>query len=226
MQAPNAPSHNETAADPQKTLDWISARLAEIYSVVPTPGRSIDRAAYSEIYTAIWNYCSAAKEASSSQQIINLRAKQLYSDLEQAIRTHCRDSLARATKSTVSGTLSAYVEQWTNFLRLSRVVTHLSQLLQDRWIQREIAEAKGAAAEGRQRGLQHVFLIPDLHMMIWREEVLTGSAIILDAIVAMQEQEQDPQKHSEESQRTLADSIASLDKVGLALSDGSFVVLH
>ena len=187
LQVPNAPSREETTADPQATLQWISDCLDQIYSV-PTPvTASVKRTAYANIYTVVWNYCVITKDARTSQSVTVVTARDLYTTLEQAIWEYSRKSLeqiiAGGEKSAVN-ILNTYVEQWTVILRLSSLVTHLFNPLEDRWIRREIDEA----AAGPSRGQAAPHHIPELHTTVWREEVLNPSTKITDAIVGMQQQ--------------------------------------
>lgn len=219
LQAPSAPSREETVADPQATLQWISNCLAQIYSV-PTPVTAdVKRTAYANIYTVVWNYCQTTKDARSSRQTTAATSKDLYSTLEQAIRGYCRKSLERIVAgneaNATTKVLSTYTEQWTALFRLSSLVTHLFNPLEDRWIRREIDEA--AAAPSKEQAAPHH--IPELHNMVWKEEVLKGSTKISDAIVDMQHQGQ----RSKDDQEALDEILASLSKVGLVLSNGSLV---
>lgn len=186
---------------------------------MPTPvTANVKRTAYANIYTVVWNYCVITKDARTSQQVTAVTAKDLYTTLEQAIRGYCCKSL----EHTIAGSeenavkiLNTYVQQWTAFLRLSSLVTHLFNPLEDRWIRREIDEA----AAGPSRGQAAPHHIPELHTMVWREEVLNASTKITDAIVGMQQQGQ----QSEDNQKALEETMTSLTKVGLAISNGSLV---
>lgn len=215
--ASNAPSRKETAADPEKTLQWISDRLAEIYSVPTVKTQDIDRTAYLSIYSAVWAYCNVTIDAGRRQYPVD--GQDLYSILERAIQAYCQGSLAYITATKpAAGTLSAYVEQWAAFLHLSGLVAHLFQPLESHWIRREVAEAARHSSQVQVR-VRH---IPELHITIWRERVVGDCPEILNALEEMGKSWGTPGDHDKEIFNSVK---ASLGKVGLVLRDGSLVVV-
>lgn len=219
--ATDVPSREETAANPTETLKWLSDRLTEIYTVAASPTKKFNRAAYSNVYTAVWNFCHVTNDARTAQNVSVVNAKDLYAIVEKAIQTYCRESLNRVETAgdEDSKILSAYTEQWAAFLQLTSLMTHLLQPLEDRWIRREIAEVKSGETS-------HIYHVPQLHMMAWKAEILTTSEKLRGAMVSMQQKERESGSESEESKKLFEASISSLSKVGLALSEGSFVAVR
>jgi hypothetical protein len=212
--APRPPPRDETAADPKKTLQWISDRLTEIYSISTPAVASFDRTVYSGMQSVVWNYCNTTADPRRSHEPTIVSGKDLYAKLEEAIQVHCQESLTRIT--TADAVLATYAERWTNFLHLSGLVTHLLEPLENRWIRREIAEI----SEDSKRKSELVYHIPELHLTIWRDEVLMRSINIVDSVVAMQ---QNPGKQSEDNVNEFSDS---LNRVGLTLAQGRLVALQ
>lgn len=230
---PQAPTREETLAEPQKTLEWISDRLLELYSF-PTPANvKIDRAAYSHIYTAVWTFCNVTKDTrrSGPQGATAATSQELYLRLEEVVRGYCRGCLEHlsTTTTTIAGggsqaVLESYLEQWTTFVRLSGVAKHLFQPLEDRWIRRVVAERAAAAddddEDGKNSSHGQIYHVPELHMKVWREEVLKGGdARVRDALVVAMKQEG-------QNDDVLGEMLGSLKKVGLGFVDGGLVDLE
>jgi hypothetical protein len=201
------PSRKETTAEPTKTLEWISARLSEIYTI-PTPP-TLSRAAYSNLHSAVWTFCTSARAARRSTTTTPIwNSQDLYERVEQLIQSYCQANLAYI--ESADQVLATYTIQWTTFLQTSSLVTHLLQNLGDNWIRGHIDV-----------GSPRIYQIAQLHLKFWKEEVLMKSTKIVDAM-----QQNSGERKSEEDKQVLEDSLASLRKVGVELRNGRLVDLE
>ncbi|KAK4628893.1 hypothetical protein CLAFUW4_08678 [Fulvia fulva] len=207
LQLPDAPSREETKADPRKTLDWISTCLAQIYSV-PTPATADSKASYSTLYTTVWNYCTTTRDERRSGDVSVVSSKDLYANLERAIQAYCQAALEDVITRDKDSILEAYTQQWAIFTRLRSQVSHLLRPLEDRWIERERVDGRG-----------DVLGISELHTELWRREVFKASteAVISDALVVMERED--------EGSEVLRETLAESRSVGLVMSGGRLVGL-
>lgn len=215
LQAPRPPSPKETNEDPDRTLRWLSDRIAELYSLddsEPDPNNitKSTASAYLDIYNAVHSYVIATRCSSRARGGLN--GDELYHGLEGAIKNYCQQN--REQIDAAPKVLPAYVERWTIFLEVSRRTERLFRFLERHWIRREVDEK----TEG-------IFELRELHLRTWKEEVLgDGSVKIVDAMVQLQQQDQS--RMEVEDRRFLEESTASLSQLGLVLSDGSLVAME
>lgn len=215
--------------DPSATFAYIEAHIAELYSVDKLAQQLdksaiLDRKTYLELYTAIRECTTASrkKDLPAAHRGAHLLGEDIYRSLVLGIRVCCREVLKHIMKSD-DDIFSAYVRFWTSYLTLSELLSNVFRYLERHWVTRELDETK---TELERKG-KELYTISQLHMAMWREEVLgmkgpseagvgweTGGEV-LQALLGVQ-------SVSEQQRLT---TLASFDKLGLALSGNSLVVL-
>jgi hypothetical protein len=212
------PSMQETIADPTNTLGWISHRLAAIYShETVSTATETDRTRYLNIYNGVWTYLQALpqKGLRSSHVIASERGAEVYALLKSYVAEYCRQSQMIVTApSDPVDILRVYTAQWSTYSHLSERVSRMFKLLDDHWVRRELDEA-AFSARARQEPL---YLIPELHRVIWRESMLSEDRRLLDAFRTVRTKVLDSRADAEEG-RVLEECMASLKALGLALSE-------
>jgi hypothetical protein len=176
LEFPKPPSFKDTQNDPAATLAWLEENISTIYVAGRTPLASQDkppilaRSAYLSLYTTAHNYCEITKHARSTKcgDPKPLSGEDLYNCLEKIIRRHCTEVVARLSmpltaESTPAVTMiQEYLAQWNMLTQhLAPLVTHLLRHLERHCIQRWLDEKR-----------KDVYLIRDLHTVIWKEEIL------------------------------------------------------
>lgn len=177
LEFPKPPSFKDTQADPAATLAWVKQNISTIYVAGRAPSASQDkppilaRSAYLSLYTTTHNYCEITKHARSIKRgdPKPLSGEDLYSCLEEIIRSHCSEVRARLSRLLTETTTAAvkriqeYLAQWNMLTQhLAPLVTHLLRHLERHCIQRWLDEKR-----------KDVYLIQDLHTVIWKEELLS-----------------------------------------------------
>jgi len=209
-----------TPTDVTATLTFIQTQLSAIYSAAranqqddTTPPR-LDQDTYIKIYTAIFDYCVAAKPATGA-----LSGKDLYRHLEQETKDYCRHVRGHVFGTddevedvTARRLLKAYLMQHDKFLHLSHLVKNLMQFWERHWVRREVDEKT-----------KNVFLIDDLNKMVWREEVLQvgvdttlakqGLVEIADAVTELRESE----RMADYDSKLVKDVVKSLSYLSLTI---------
>ncbi|KAI5251329.1 Cullin repeat-containing protein [Aureobasidium subglaciale] len=206
------------AIDPAATLSYIQDQISIIYGSAranqqdehPLPP---DHDTYIKIYTAIWQYTIAGGNRSNAA---HLAGAEIYRVLEREIRNYCidiREVIFTASDDTDGNTprklLSGYVASYHRLANLSILMKNLMKYVERHWIRREIDEKK-----------KNVYLIEDLHKLIWREEVLQISAHntlskkgvedLSDAVAALQEANQGITEHDRKLITDVVKALASL----------------
>jgi hypothetical protein len=217
------PSIQETIAQPEKTLDWISERLMVIYSFASLPIPR-DRHINQRTYNGVWTYLQAFPRGRlrSSHVIANERGRELYALLKSHIQECCQQYLAIAidepSDTDPMMIVRGYVALWKLYSSNSEQVNRIFKPLDDRWVRRELDEA-ASSARPRQ---EPVYLIPELHRVIWRETMLSEYKLVLDAIRTVRTRALDPRADVEE-ERVLEECMASLNVLGLTLFEDDIV---
>lgn len=142
----------------------------------------------------------------------------LYISLKDAIRTHCveiRTYLFAAGDITsvddARRLIGEYLTHWSMLAHLADFVAHLLRHLERRWIEGRIAV-----------GDRNIYMIRELHTVIWKEEVLRVSVVLAEeATRSEMEQAVDLlQKQGEDGNQGDKDLVErfleSLKAVGLA----------
>jgi len=179
MQFSTPPSFKDTQADPGATLAWLTESISAIYQTArttsPSPDKppALSRSAYLGLYTTSHNYVEISKHAykANPNDLEPLNGQDLYQGLEKIIRSHCAEISARLfNPESRTGDIGAashamiqeYLAQYQMLTQdLAALIAHLLRHLERVWIQREVDE--------KRRG---VYFIPDLHKMIWKEEIV------------------------------------------------------
>jgi hypothetical protein len=176
LEFPKPPSFKDTQADPATTLAWLKENISTIYLTTRTTSVSQDqppvlaRSAYLSLYTTAHNYCEITKHARSPRRgdPKPLSGEDLYGCLEEIIRSHCSEIRARLSFTPTESTeavkmIQEYLTQW-NMLSQHLVpsVAHLLRHLERHCIQRWLDEKRTG-----------VYLIQELHTVIWKEEILS-----------------------------------------------------
>jgi len=179
MEFSTPPSFKDTQADPGATLAWLTENISTIYQTArttsPYPDKppALSRSAYLGLYTTAHNYVEITKHAyqANPNDLEPLNGQDLYQSLEKIIRSHCARISARlfttASDTGDSGAAShamiqEYLAQHQMLTQhLATLIAHLLRHLDRVWIRREVDE--------KRRG---VHFIPDLHKIIWKEEIV------------------------------------------------------
>lgn len=219
LHAPPPPSYTATKEDPSNTLLWIQNRIAELYSLnhpepqqnnPTTPPPISNHAAFLNIYNAVNSYITATKTKHGSLSAAHARAElsgeDLYRSLERAIRSHCQESSQNVNAATEI--LPVYLERWTVFVAIRDRVMRLFRDLDRHWISRVRDEKR-----------MEVYSLQDLHLRVWKEEVLDGE--IRDAVKGLLQRDQAGMR--DEGMRVLEGCMASLREVGVEVTEGGLV---
>lgn len=163
---PKPPSSQQILEDPDATLAWIKARIHELITAIRVQTGVepvIDYGAYSVMHTFTHDYCSASH---------GINAEKLYRALEELLLQHCREIRAEILETVPDASghdisiARTYVEKWTQYSALARLNAHLFAFLERHWIRREFGESRIGICS-----------ILDLHMTVWRQEVLTTDVL-------------------------------------------------
>ena len=231
-------ARNERASTNAKNAStnftYIEARIADLYSVEKLDQQLersaiLDQKTYLKLYAAIQDYTTASKavgRGSGQHRGAHLLGEDVYRILLSRIRACCRDVHEQVIKSgEKEEILAAYVTYWTSYLTLSELASNVFRYLERHWVKREMDETQDDLV----RKKRELYEIPQLHMVMWREEVLNvkgpteegvqweSGGEVLKAFLAIQQQS--------ESEQHVQATLASFDKLGLALSGDSLVVL-
>ncbi|KAH0359169.1 hypothetical protein KCU65_g10105, partial [Aureobasidium melanogenum] len=127
---------------------------------------TISMSAYTEIYTAVFNYVRLERRGSA-----HLNGEDLYRNLEREIQVYCSDVRGDVFPKETQGNevdenaagrlLTAYSIEWERFTKLIKFVGHLFHYVERHWITRVISEKR-----------KDVYTIEDLHKKLWKEETL------------------------------------------------------
>lgn len=222
MQLPEPPMPAETVKDPERTFAWIEGRISEIYATGRDEQQQqlvLNQTAYLQIYSTVQVYCRPHR----GEQ----REPGLYRSIQQAIRARCREVSAcideRASgdvkQDEIDAILSTYLEQWRLFLEISVRVRNLFSPLEKKWVWRAI---------DYEPPLEGVYLFPELHRRIWREEVLgvnetsKGSSKVLEAVKQCQQKKLEP---GNQGSTLTAEVSATFDDLKVALVDGHLMAV-
>ncbi|KAI5243927.1 Cullin repeat-containing protein [Aureobasidium subglaciale] len=206
------------ATDPAATLFYIQDQVSIIYKSAranqqdehPPPP---DHNTYIKIYTAIWQFTTAGGRRSNAA---HLAGEEIYRVLEREIRNYCIDirEVVFTASDDADGNpprklLSGYVASYRRFANLSILMKNLMKYVERHWIRREIDEKK-----------KNIYLIEDLHKLIWREEILQISAHntlskkgvedLSDAVAALQGANQGITEHDRKLITDVVKALASL----------------
>lgn len=167
--------------DAEETLSWIESRVTNIYTASSEKASDdnsplLSRQEYLEIYAAVFSYCTVSKSpqgkrSASQHRGAHLWGEDIYRALEQQIRSHCAREQSKILGTDWNADVSnrdpeklilAYLDQWTKLLHVAAFMSRLFSFLERHWIKREQDEKGGNVPYG----------LRDLHMIMWKEEVL------------------------------------------------------
>ncbi|KAI5205176.1 hypothetical protein E4T39_03276 [Aureobasidium subglaciale] len=205
------------ATDPAATLSYIQDQTSAIYKSAranqqdehPPPP---DQDTYIQIYTAIWQFTTAGGKRSNAG---HLAGAEIYHLLEREIRKYCIDireviftASDDADTNAMRKLLSSYLASHRRLANLSILIRNLFRLVERHWIRREIDEKK-----------KNIYLIEDLHKLIWREEILQimskkGLEDLRDAVATLQETSEGT---TEYDTRLITNVVKSLSSLSITL---------
>jgi hypothetical protein len=223
---PKPPSKQSTRDNPDETLTWLNLRLRELVTAFehnPDADPVLDVGTYMVIYSTTHQYTTSTKDHSGVPP-----AERLYKSLEDIIRSHCRDlrieilqSHSEATDQDVA-ILEAYAREWKRHGQLAKLMAHNYRYVERHWIRQEMDRPKS-----------DVYVIKDLHSLIWSEEVMIGSSqscqpsdatkddfeAILDIAVRLREREgfASGQTLGPQASDLLREVFGSFDEVGVRI---------
>jgi hypothetical protein len=167
---PKPPSHTETRNNPNETLTWINKRVLElISSTKQTPNgeaSTLDRTAYLVIYSTIHDL---ANSRSPQNQNGPSQGERLYCSLADILRKHCKHLRVKILQRHSDAAdqdlavLQTYAREFKRYRALAGLVAHLFRNLDRHWCKQMLDEGKPG-----------VYQIWDLHLRIWKEEVVIG----------------------------------------------------
>lgn len=220
LHAPPPPSYTDTKQHPNPTLLWIQDRIAELYSLKQQPESQhntpttssppiSNHAAFLNIYNAVNSYITATKAKRGGLSAAHARAElsgeDLYRSLEGVIRTYCQESSGDIDAAT--DILPVYLERWGGFVAIKDRAMRLFRDLDRHWISRVRDEKR-----------MEVYSLQDLHLRIWREEVLDGEGKVVGAVRRLLLH--DEAVMGDDERGLLEGYLASLGEVGVELVDG------
>jgi hypothetical protein len=167
---PKPPSYTATCKNPEETLAWINKRVRELISStkqIPNGEAPIlDRTAYLVIYSTIHDL---AGSPSPQNQNGPSQGERLYYSLADTLRNHCKHLhikiLERCSDAVDQdlAVLQTYVREFKRYRVLADLIAHLFSNLDKHWCKQMLDEGKTG-----------IYQIRDLHLRIWKEEVVIG----------------------------------------------------
>jgi hypothetical protein len=171
---PKPPFHTETYNNPDETLTWINKRILEIISSTEqNPNKeeepTLDRTAYLVIYSTIHDL--AARSPSSQNKSGPSQGERLYYSLADMLRKHCKHLRIKILQRYSDfgaadqdmAVMQSYVEEFRRYRALAGLFAHLFSNVDKHWCKQMMDEGKAG-----------VYQIRDLHLRIWKEEVIIG----------------------------------------------------
>lgn len=217
---PPAPNKNDMVA----TWAFVEAGMREIlYNL----REGLDMATYMDIYTAVFNFCSAKKpeslvngsiiEADKSNSGVVFSGEELYINLKNHL-TKLVVGIHENSKSHVDEALiSYYVQEWDQYTTAAKYTNHLFGYLNRHWVKRVTADKKD------------IYDVYTLYLVQWREELFTKLNLkVMAAVLKIVEKQRNGQTIEQSQIKSLVDSFVSLglDKTNRKRSSLNLYLYH
>lgn len=165
-QSNQAHKHATPTPTTTTTTDDPYARLASGFDQIFSQSSDFDVKSYMSFYTEVHRMVTSQKAAKSSAlrrkgRGAHLLGEELYFFVRDYIQSHLRSVHDDIIKQSGDQLIPFYLNEWRRFVAAAKRNKHVLGFLERHWIKREMDEGK-----------KDVYEIYDLHLVIWKNEVL------------------------------------------------------
>jgi cullin 1 len=176
----------------------------------------MDMNTYMGLYTAIHNFCTAAKAVSSGTSFTShnnrggahLLGEELYQHLIEYLKSHLMDVQARSKEHVDEALLTFYIKEWNRYTTAGQYNNHLFRYLNRHWVKREMDEGK-----------KNIYDIYTLHLVRWKDDMFVGTQeSVMRSVLKLVEKQRNGETIEQSHIKSVVDSFVSL---GLDEQDSS-----
>ncbi|KAK9453215.1 Cullin [Dipodascopsis uninucleata] len=174
-------------------------------------------ALYMKIYTAIYQFCTAARPSQQIGQSTPARGAQLlgadlYKNLITYLKSHLADIRNEAAQYSDEALIKYYIRTWNRYTIGARYLNHIFEYLNRHWVKRE-----------RDEGRRNVYDVNTLCLVKWRTEFfVTVQERLMAAILKLVEKQRNGESIDTMNIKSVVQSFVSL---GLDENDSKKVSL-
>jgi cullin 1 len=163
---------------------------------------------YMQLYTAVHNFCTSQKPASSGHFQGGIQARGgahllgegLYNNLTAYLNTHLADVQKRAAVHAGEDLLKYYIREWKRYTTAAEYHNHLFRYLNRHWVKREMDEGK-----------KNVFDIYTLHLVRWKDVMFMATqAKVMEAVLSLVEKQRNGETIEHSQIKVLVQSFVAL----------------
>ncbi|KIV98167.1 hypothetical protein PV10_01847 [Exophiala mesophila] len=183
-----------------------------INNVMTKLQEGLDMKTYMGVYTAVHNFCTSQKAASSQPQPAtstplntghrgaHLLGEELYTLLGQYLTEHLRQVLNSSESHTDEALLSFYIREWKRYTDAAKYNNHLFRYLNRHWVKREIDEGK-----------KNVYDVYTLHLVKWKDDFFKAvESKVMQAVLRLVEKQRNGETIDQLQIKAIVDSFVSL----------------
>ncbi|KAK4948142.1 ubiquitin ligase (cullin) of SCF [Elasticomyces elasticus] len=185
----------------EKNLDNVMTKLQE----------GLDMKTYMGVYTAVHNFCTSQKAASTQTQSTpsalsanhrgaHLLGEELYTLLGQYLTEHLKGVLIQSESHTDEALLTFYIREWKRYTDAAKYNNHLFRYLNRHWVKREIDEGK-----------KNVYDVYTLHLVRWRDDFFMDvQSKVMHSVLRLVEKQRNGETIDQMQIKAIVDSFVSL----------------
>ncbi|EXJ63993.1 Cullin 1 [Cladophialophora yegresii CBS 114405] len=171
----------------------------------------LDMKTYMGVYTAVHNFCTSQKAATSQQgasQVslsqshrgAHLLGEELYQLLGQYLTEHLKGVLVASESHSDEALLTFYIREWKRYTDAAKYNNHLFRYLNRHWVKREIDEGK-----------KNVYDVYTLHLVKWKDDFFKAvESKVMDAVLRLVEKQRNGETIDQMQIKAIVDSFVSL----------------
>ncbi|ETI27909.1 hypothetical protein G647_00358 [Cladophialophora carrionii CBS 160.54] len=171
----------------------------------------LDMKTYMGVYTAVHNFCTSQKAATSQQGAsqaalsqshrgAHLLGEELYQLLGQYLTEHLKGVLVASESHSDEALLTFYIREWKRYTDAAKYNNHLFRYLNRHWVKREIDEGK-----------KNVYDVYTLHLVKWKDDFFKAvETKVMDAVLRLVEKQRNGETIDQMQIKAIVDSFVSL----------------
>ncbi|KIW73647.1 hypothetical protein PV04_01746 [Phialophora macrospora] len=171
----------------------------------------LDMKTYMGVYTAVHNFCTSQKAATSQQgapQVAlsqshrgaHLLGEELYQLLGQYLTEHLHGVLIASESHSDEALLTFYIREWKRYTDAAKYNNHLFRYLNRHWVKREIDEGK-----------KNVYDVYTLHLVKWKDDFFKAvESKVIEAVLRLVEKQRNGETIDQMQIKAIVDSFVSL----------------
>ncbi|EXJ89285.1 Cullin 1 [Capronia epimyces CBS 606.96] len=211
-----APPTNTAAAPALRARDDLDSTWTylekNVDNVLTKLQDGLDMKTYMGVYTAVHNFCTSQKAASSQAQPVSgpslshshrgahLLGEELYILLGEKLKRHLKEVLALSESHTDEALLAFYTREWKRYTDAAKYNNHLYRYLNRHWVKREIDEGK-----------KNVYDVYTLHLVKWKDVFFKAvESKVMDAVLRLVEKQRNGETIDQMQIKAIVDSFVSL----------------